>query len=140
MCNDRSSFSTFRKLSLAIVIELGDNNLVTAKHYGFLDVIQGYQVEALQTPTVRLSLLSINQLDLGRHTTIFKNGKCSITSPSSFNLAGKLINRIYIKVPATALLCSNEIGKKRNRENSLSRVLITEPINAESTTEPTIES
>jgi len=71
MCNDRSNFSIFNKLSLPIVIELGDNNSVTATHYGFVDVIQGYQVGALYTPTFRLSLLSINQLDLGGHTTIF---------------------------------------------------------------------
>ena len=140
MCNDHSSFSTFKKLSLPIVIELGDNNSVTATHYGFVDVIQGYQVEALHTPTFRLSLLWINQLDLGGHTTIFKNGKCSITSPSSFNLAGKLTNGIYIIVPTTALLSTTEKGKKRKRESSLSRVLITEPIHAESTTELTIES
>jgi hypothetical protein len=54
----------FKKLSFPIVIELGDNNSVTAAHYGFVDVIQDYQVEALLTPTFRLSLLSINQLDL----------------------------------------------------------------------------
>jgi hypothetical protein len=136
MCNDRSSFSTFKKLSLPIVIELGDNNSVIATHYGFVDVIQGYQVEALHTPTFRLSLLSINQLDLGGHTTIFRNGKCSITSPSSCTLAGKLINGIYIIVPATALLSSTtENGRKRKRDSSLRRVLIAEP-----TIEPTVES
>ena len=50
MCNDRSTFSTFKTLSLPIVIELGDKNSVTATHYGFVD-IQGYQIEALHTPT-----------------------------------------------------------------------------------------
>jgi hypothetical protein len=119
MCNDRSSFSTFKKLSLPTVIELGDNNSVTATHYGFVNVIQGYQVEALHTPTFRLSLLSINQLDLGGHTTIFQNGKCSINLPSSSTLAGKLVNGLYIIVPATALLLSTtENGRKRKRESS----------------------
>jgi len=125
MGNDHSSFSTFKKLSLPIVIELGDNNSVTATHYGFVKVIQGYQVKALQTPSFQLSLLSIDQLDLGGHTTIFQNGqcsissKCSITSPSSCTLAGKLIHGIYIIVPATALLSSTtENGKKRKRESS----------------------
>ena len=128
MCNDHSSFSTFKKLSLHIVIELGDNNSVTATHYRFIDIIQGYQVEALHTPKFRLSLLSINQLDLGRHTSIFWNGKCSITSLSSCSLAGKLINSIYIIVPATALLSSTtENGKRRKRDSS-------------PTIEPTIES
>jgi len=139
-CNNRSSFSTFKKLSLPIVIELGDNNSVTVTHYGFVDIIQGYQVEALHTLTFRLSLLLINQLDLGWHMTIFRNGKCSITSPSFCNLAGKLINGIYIIVPATAHLSTTENGKKGKRESS--RVLIAEPtiepIIAEPTIEPTI--
>jgi hypothetical protein len=128
MCNDRISFSTFKKLSLPIAIKLGDDNSVTATHYGVVNLIQGYQVEALHTPTVRLSLLSINQLDLGGHTTIFRNGKCSITSPSSCTLAGKLVNGIYIIVPATALLSSTTVsGKKKKKDSSLPRVIINEP-------------
>jgi len=35
MCNDRSSFWTFQKLSLPIVIDLGDNTSVTATYYLF---------------------------------------------------------------------------------------------------------
>ena len=80
MCKDRSSFPMFKKLSLAVVIELGDNNTVTTTHYCFINVIQGYQVEALHTPTIPVFFLSINQLDVGGHTTTFQNGKCSITS------------------------------------------------------------
>jgi len=119
MCNDCSSFSTFKKLSLHILIELGDNNPVTATHYGLVNFIQGYQGEALHTPTFRLSLLSINQLDLGGHTTIFQNGKCSINLPSSCTLVGKLVNGIYIIVPSTALLSlTTKNGRKRKRESS----------------------
>jgi len=95
MRNDRSSFSTFKKLSLPIAIQLGDYNSVTATHHGFVN-IQGYQVEAIHNPTFRLSLRSINQLDLGGHTTTFRDGKCSITSSSSCTLAGKIVNGIYI--------------------------------------------
>jgi len=137
MCNDRSGFSMIKKLSLLVVIDLGDNNSVTAMHYGFVEGIQRYQVKALHTSTFRLSHLSINQLDLGWHMTIFQDGKCSITSPSSCTLAGNPINGIYVIVPATALL-SSTTEKETNRrwESSLSRVLITEPIN----TEPTITS
>jgi len=135
MCNDRSRFSTFKKLSLPIVIELGDNNSVTTMRYGVVDVIQGYQVEALHTPTFRLSLLSVNQLDLRGHTTIFQKGKCSVTSPSSCNLTGKLINGIYIIVPATTLL-SSTTEDKRKRDSSPP---IPEP-KIEPTIEPTIES
>ena len=38
-------------------MELGDNNSVTATHYRFVDIIQGYEVEALHTPTFQLSRL-----------------------------------------------------------------------------------
>jgi len=139
MSNDGSSFLWIKQLSLSILIELGDNNSVTATHYRFVDIIQGYDVEALQTRTFWLSLLSINQLDLGGHTTIFWNRKYSITSPSSCNLAGKLINGTYIIVPATTLLSSTTKKEKetyRKWESSLSRALITEPI----ITEPMIAS
>jgi len=45
------NFSMFNKLSFPIVIELGDNNSVTATQYSFVDVIQDNQVETLHTPT-----------------------------------------------------------------------------------------
>jgi len=138
MCNDRSSFSMFKKLSLPIVIELRDDNSLTAKHYGFVKITLGSRVEALHTSTFRLFLLSTNQLDLGGHTTIFRDGKCSITSPSSCTLAGKLINVIYIIVPATALLSLTTMsGRKRKRDSSLPRVIINEPT-MESSKSPTI--
>ena len=138
MCNDRSSFSTFKNLSVPIVIELGDDNSVTTTYYNFVNVIQGYQVEALHTPTIRLSLLSINQLDLGGHRTIFGDGKCSITSLSSCTLTGKLVNGIYIIVPATALLSwTTGSGRQRKRNSSLARVIINEPT-IESSESPTI--
>ena len=130
MCNDCTSFSTYKNLSLPIALELGDNNSVTATHYKFVDVIQGYQVEALHTPTFRLSVLSINQLDLSGHTSIFQNGKCSITSPSSYNLARKLINGIYIIVPMTEFL-SSTTEKKWTRDSWL--------LNVEPAIEPTIK-
>jgi len=139
MCNNRSSFSTCKKLSLPIAIELGDKNSVTATHYGFID-IQGDHVEAFHTHTFRLSLLLINELDLDGHTTIFRNRKCSITSPSSCTLTGKLINGIYIIVPATALLSSTtENGRKRKRDSSLPRAIIAEPTIPPIIAEPTIE-
>jgi hypothetical protein len=47
------NFSKLKMLSFTIV---EDNNSVTAMHYGFIDVIQDHQVEALHTPTFRLSL------------------------------------------------------------------------------------
>jgi len=119
MFNDRNSFSTFKMISLPIVIDLGDNNSVTATHYCFVNVIQGYQVETLHRPTIRLSLLSINQLNMGGHATIFQKGQCSRSLQSSCTPARKLMDGIYIIVTATALLSSRtENRKQRKRESS----------------------
>jgi len=136
MCNDRSRFSPFKKLSLPIIIKLGNKNSVTTTYYVFVDVIQSYQVKALHTPTFRLSLLWIKQLNCGGHTSIFRHRKCSITSPFSCTLTGKISNGIYIVFPATALLSStSKNGRNRMRDSSLPRVLTTEP-----TIEPTIKT
>ena len=93
-CNERRSLSTFKMLSLPIIIKLRDNNWITATHFGFVDIIPGYEVNALHAPTFCRTLLSITQLDLCGHMTIFRNGKCSITSLSSCTLARKLTNGI----------------------------------------------
>jgi len=136
ICNDCSRFWTFKKLSLCIVITLADNNWVIVAQYGFIDVIQGYQIEALHIPAFGLSLLSINQLDLGRHTTKFQNGLCSITSPSSYTLARKLMNGICMIVPATTLpSLTTENWGKRKQDSAMPRVLIAAPL-----IEPTVGS
>ncbi|KAF8542368.1 hypothetical protein BDD12DRAFT_825348, partial [Trichophaea hybrida] len=40
-----------------------------------LDIPQGYQVDALYIPTIRLSLLSINQIDSAGYMATFGSGK-----------------------------------------------------------------
>jgi hypothetical protein len=100
------------KLSPTIVVKLGDNSIVTATHYGFVNVIQGYEDEALHSCTFQLSLQSIIQLDLGENTTTFWNRKRIITLPSSCNVAGKLINAFYINVPVTPLLLLTSMKMK----------------------------
>jgi len=51
MCNDYSTFSKGTKLSPPEIIEQGDHYSVLAMHYGLVDLIHGYQVEALHAPT-----------------------------------------------------------------------------------------
>lgn len=51
MCNDRSMFTRFKKLSLPKPIHLGDNTLVITLNCRFV-AIQGYQVLFLHTPTL----------------------------------------------------------------------------------------
>ena len=78
MCNDRTRFNSIKKRNQPIVIELGDDNNVIVSHHGLVNVSQEYEVNALYTPTFRLSLLSINQLDTAGYTSTFGHGKCSI--------------------------------------------------------------
>jgi len=104
MCNHHTSFSIFKKLSVANVIQLESDNSVTATHCKFVNIIQGYQLEVLHTPTFRLSLLSISQLDPGGPRSIFQIGKCFITLATSCSLPAKLMNAIYIIVPVTTPL------------------------------------
>jgi hypothetical protein len=65
MCNDLISFSTFKMLSLPILLELGDNQSVISTHCGFIDVIQRNQINSLHIPAFGLSFLSINRLEWG---------------------------------------------------------------------------
>jgi len=48
-----------------------------------------------------------------------QKGKCSITSPPSCTIAGKLVNGLYFIVPATTLLSlTTKTGRQRKRESS----------------------
>jgi len=102
MCKDRNKFNSIKKLRQPIVIELGDDNKVTVSHYGLVNILQEYEVNALYTPTFQLSLLSINQLDTAGYTSTFGRSKCSIASPS-ITITGNLVNDLYIISHATAL-------------------------------------
>jgi len=78
MCNNRSSFLIYVRLARLIPLKLGDETVVMAYYHGRITVFQGYCANALHTPTFRMSLLSISQLDDDGFTTIFSNGQCSI--------------------------------------------------------------
>jgi hypothetical protein len=91
MCNDRTRFNPRKKLRQPIFIELGDDKKVTASHDALINVPQEHAVNALYTPTFRLSLLSINQLDTAGYTSTFGRGKCFISSPS-ITITGNRVN------------------------------------------------
>jgi hypothetical protein len=135
MCNQRSSFPIFLIFSISILMQLADNKPIIATHYGFVDVIQGYRVTADHTPYIWLSFLWIGLLEWSEHTSIFRNGTCSIALPSSCTFAGKQINGWNIKVLAGGLLLStNKYDSERTTDSSLPTGLITEP-----TIEPIVE-
>jgi len=123
--NDLCILTLFIQLPFAIVIQLRHNNLLPTIPYGFLVVIQSYQVNTVRTPTLRCSPLWFNSFCLGWHIIIVWNGKCSITSVSSCTLAQTLIHGIYIPfhVPPNQLLTT---ARKSIGESLHSTVLITE--------------
>jgi hypothetical protein len=78
MCDDRNRSNSIKILRQPIVIEFGDNNNDIVNHHGLVTISQEYKVNALYTPTFRLSLFFINQLDIARYTSTFRHGKCSV--------------------------------------------------------------
>jgi len=131
MYNDRTRFNSRKKLHQPIVIEIRDNNKVTASHHGLVNVSQEYEVNVLYTPTFRLSLLSINQLDTAGYTSTFGRSKCSISSPA-ITITGNRVNDLYIVSPATALTSTSTPTTSRRRKKKRKRALTiahsTEPI------------
>jgi hypothetical protein len=71
MRNDRTRFNSIKKLHQPIVIELRDDNKVTVSHHGHVNVSEEYEVNALYSPTLQLTLLSINELGTARYTSTF---------------------------------------------------------------------
>jgi hypothetical protein len=61
LCNDRTSFRTFKKLPTPMIIELADNKTVMATQHGVVKV-QSYQIDVLYTFMFPLSHLSTSQL------------------------------------------------------------------------------
>jgi hypothetical protein len=82
MCNDCTTFNSIKTLHRLIVIELGDYNTVTVSHHGPINISQEYKVNALYTPTFRLTLHSIDKSDTAGYTSTFGFAKCSISSSS----------------------------------------------------------
>jgi len=102
VCNDHTRFNSIKKLRQPIVIELGDDNKVTVSHHGLINISQEYKYESLHTPTFRLSLLFINQLDTTRYTSKFGCSKWSI-SLSLITITSNQVNDLYIMSVTTAL-------------------------------------
>jgi hypothetical protein len=129
MRNSLTRFTSIQKLRQPIVIELGDDNRVTVSHHGLIKGSQAYEVDALHTSMLRLSLPSINQLDTTRYPSTFGCGKYPIYS-ASITIAGNLVNDHYILSPSTALsstqpsismkFTSSRRKKKRTRASSIS--------------------
>jgi len=103
VCNNCSLFKSFNKLRRTMLIELGDDNTVSVTHHGLVDATQGYEIDALYTPTFCLWLFSINQLGSTGSTATFGGGKCSLSSPQSqITITGHHVNDLYFISPNVA--------------------------------------
>jgi len=58
-----------------MLFELGYDNTVSVTHRDLVDDAQGYEIDDIYTPTFRLSLFSINQLDSAGATARFGSSK-----------------------------------------------------------------
>jgi hypothetical protein len=105
------NFSMFKKLSFPIVIELGDDNSVTATHYGFVDVIQDYLVEALllfdfpsyqSTNWIWWAYDYISEQKMLLYNPVFRGTTIASTSP----LASSVLS-----APSTAIMHSLHPGQ-----------------------------
>jgi len=70
--------------------------MVITTFHGFVNISQGLQLNALYTPMFRLSLLSINQLDLAGYTTTFRLGKCAIIIDKARTIITNRTGNLYI--------------------------------------------
>ena len=95
MCNDRTCFTTYKKLPTSIDIRLGDKTRVRATHQGTVH-LEGIEINALHTPTFRVSLLSIGQLDDAGYTSTFCQGICTIRAPGAGTIRGRKHSSIYV--------------------------------------------
>jgi len=96
MCNNRSLFISYKRLPSPITIKLGDDTTVTATYHGLVHITQDLQLDALYTPTFRLSLLSISQLEHAGYTTTFRRGKCFISADTKLTITANRVGDLYI--------------------------------------------
>lgn len=66
-----------------------------ATHHGTVN-LRGVKITALYTPTFRVSLLSIGQLDDAGYTATFRQGTCTIGAPGASAITGRKRDSIYV--------------------------------------------
>jgi len=106
MCNNRSLFISYDRLPSPITMKLGDDMTVTATYHGPAHIMQDLQLDALYTPTFRLSLLSIRQLEHAGYMMTFRSGKCFISTDINSTtsiITAKRFRYLYILQSPNAL-------------------------------------
>jgi len=91
---NKSDFSAYYKLNTPINILLSNNSSIQVTHYGMI-YIQNLQIDALYTPTLRDSLLSIGELNNQGKITIFGNNRCIIYNHNTVLITGTKNGKMF---------------------------------------------
>jgi len=90
----KSDYSVYSQLLTPIDIMIGDNTTIRATHYGSI-LVQNLKIDALHTPTLRYSLLSISELNDEGNITIFANDKCIIRDYTTVLITGTKNGKLF---------------------------------------------
>ena len=127
MCYNCTCFTAYKKLSTSIDIRLGDKTRVGATHQSTVD-LGGIEINALHTPTFRVSLLSIGQLHNAGYTSTFRQGICTIGAPGTATIRGCKRDSIYVidsvspsECPTAAAYDSEAVAQKSETEKKRRR-------------------
>jgi len=91
---NKSDFSAYYQLNTPINILLGDNTSIQITHYGTI-YVQNLEIDALHTPTLRYSLLSIGELNDQGNITIFGNNQCIIRDHNTVLITGTKNGKLF---------------------------------------------
>ena len=121
--NYSNDIRDFRKASLTetkMLIKLGDNNTVLANKKGIVR-LKGVDMEAFFVPELRISLLSISQLDKSGLTVTFRSEVCCITdSQGKSVLKGRLEDGLYtLAIEGSAYVTELRSYNRKARHSTL---------------------
>jgi len=121
MCNgSKLDFLAYYRLMTPIDVMLGDDTCVRVTHYGTI-LVQNLQIDALHTPTLRYSLLSIGELNDQGNITIFGNDRCIIQDYTTTLITGSKNGKLF-QVDRAADTCTGHalLSETRTRRQILS--------------------
>ena len=93
-----NNFTTYKRLPNQIRIQLGNKTCIFATHHGSVQV-QDHQIDALNTPSICYSLLSVVELDSQGYHTKLGNGKCSIQDSKVTVMTGSRNGPLFLVEP-----------------------------------------
>ncbi|KAK7588126.1 hypothetical protein V9T40_005371 [Parthenolecanium corni] len=112
MVNDRTVFTSYEKLKIAVPITLADSSTTHATHAGTVELISnlGYHItftDVLYVPNLRHNLLSVRRIALRDYEVIFRKDTVAICKDSVDLASGYVENDLYY---LKFCVCSAEAG------------------------------